>query len=210
MPMTRPLLALVLALSVGTVARAADFPLAGSKISLKDGSSPKKRKITFQGRFAGDLGSMNPNDGATLRVVGGQGEGDSGLIVLGPNWQALPKSKGFRYVDKTQSAGGISSILLRKSKGTSGRIKITGGNAKWTYEVAMPQTTVTVTMTIGDAKLCTQFDSPKTNTSKKRVTGVAPKALDACPCDKFDSTWEAIQTVIFERHGCTEQTCHGP
>ena len=37
-------------------ARAADFPLAGSKISLKDGSSPSKRRVTFQARFAGDLG----------------------------------------------------------------------------------------------------------------------------------------------------------
>src|SRR5262249_21282525 len=61
--------------------------------------------------------------------------------------------------------------------------------------------------TIGQAKLCSQFSDPKTH--RQRVTGQSATALDACPCDKFDSTWEAIQTVIFDRHGCTDQTCHG-
>jgi hypothetical protein len=28
-------------------------------------------------------------------------------------------------------------------------------------------------------------------------------------CDKFDSTFAAIQSSIFERHGCTAETCHG-
>src|SRR5262245_877031 len=29
-------------------------------------------------------------------------------------------------------------------------------------------------------------------------------------CDQsFDSTFAAIQTVIFERHGCTQNACHG-
>lgn len=26
---------------------------------------------------------------------------------------------------------------------------------------------------------------------------------------QFDSTWDAIQTVIFNRYGCTESVCHG-
>jgi hypothetical protein len=204
----RSLVALaVLVLATGPAARADDFPLAGSKISLKDGTSASKRRVTFQARYAGDLGAMSPNDGATLRIVGGPGEGDSGLIRLGPNWRTLPKSKGFRYTDRTQSAGGISSIILRRGKGTGGRIKIVGGNTNWAYQVAMAQTVVTVTLTIGDAKLCAQFSEPKTR--RQRVTGQSAAPLDACPCDKFDSTWEAIQTVIFERHGCTDQTCHG-
>ena len=204
--LTRPLVAVALLLTLGvTAARAADFPLAGSKISLKDGA-PSKRKVTFEARFSADLMGMSPNDGSTLRIVGGPGEGDSGLIRLGPNWRTLPKSKGFRYFDQTQSAGGIESILLRRGK-SGGRIKIVGGEANWTYQVAVPQTAVTVTLTIGDAKLCAHFAQPKTR--RQRVVGSATKALDVCPCEKFDSTWEAIQTVIFARHGCTDQTCHG-
>jgi hypothetical protein len=204
----RLLVALTAALlAVGSPAYADDFPLAGSKISLKDGATPAKRRVTFQARYAGDLGSMTPNDGSTLRVIGGPGEGDTGLIRLGPNWRSLPKGKGFRYLDKTQSAGGVQSILLRKGKGSGGRIKITGGSANWAYQIAKAQTVVTVTLTIGEAKLCAQFTNPKTR--RQRVTGQSAEPLDACPCDSFDSTWDAIQTVIFERHGCTDIACHG-
>jgi hypothetical protein len=205
--LTRPLVALMLGLTLGaTSARAADFPLAGSKISLKDGE-PSKRRVTFQARFSGDLGAMDPNDGSTLRVTGGPGEGDTGLISLGPNWRTLPKGKGFRYVDKTRSAGGVESILLRKGKNGGGRLKLVGGNANWAYTVEKAQTVVTVTLTIADAKLCAQFSTPKTK--KQRVTGQAPQALDACPCETFDSTWHAIQKIIFENRGCTDQLCHG-
>jgi hypothetical protein len=185
----RSLLTLALVLGFGaTSVRAGDYPLAGSKISLKDSSTPSKRRVTFQARYSGDLGSMSPNDGSTLRIYGGPGEGDTGLIRLGPNWRALPKSKGFRYQDTTHSAGGISSILLRKGKGGSGRIKITGGSTNLAYQVTKAQSVVNVLMTIGDAKLCAQFSSPKTK--KQRVIGSSAQALDACPCDKFDSTWD--------------------
>ena len=205
---TRSLMALAVALTLGLpVARAADFPLAGSKISLKDGKSAAKRRVTFQARYAGDLGAMSPNDGSTLRIYGGPDEGDSGLIRLGPNWRSLPKSKGFRYVDSTQSAGGIRSIVVRKGKNGSGRIKIVGGSANWAYAVTKAQSAVTVLLTIGDAKLCAQFSAPKTR--KQRVTAQSAQPLDACPCDSFDSTWDAIQTVVFARQGCTEATCHG-
>jgi hypothetical protein len=199
------LLALVLAVGA-PAARAADFPLSGSKISLKDGATAAKRRVTFQARYTGDLGSMSPNDGSTLRIYGGPGEGDTGLIELGPNWRRLPKNKGFRYSDKTRSAGGIESILLR-TKGARGRIKISGGSANLAYQVTTVQSVVTVLLTVGDAKLCAQFTSPKTK--KQRVTGQAADPLASCPCDKFDSTWDAIQTVVFARHGCTQATCHG-
>jgi hypothetical protein len=209
MPM-RSLLTLALVIGFGaTSVRAGDFPLAGSKISLKDSSTPSKRRVTFQARYSGDLGSMSPNDGSTLRIYGGPGEGDTGLIQLGPNWRTLPKNKGFRYQDTTQSSGGISSVLLRKGKGGSGRIKITGGSANLAYQVTTTQSVVNVLLTIGDAKLCAQFGSPKTVTKKQRVTASSAQALDACPCDKFDSTWDAIQSVVFARHGCTDATCHG-
>ncbi len=207
-PLTRFLFTLALLGGLCASALAADFPLASSKISLKDGKNPATRKVTFQARYSGDLGSMDPNfDGSTLRIYGGPGEGDSGLVRLGPNWRTLPKGKGLRYEDKTQSAGGIRSILLRKGKGSGGRLKIAGGNAGWAYQVAMPQTVVTVTLAISDAKLCAQFSSVKTK--KQRVSGASDKALASCPCEKFDSTWNAIQTAIFERHGCTNVTCHG-
>jgi hypothetical protein len=171
MRLTRPLMALVCALALGaTTVRADDFPLAGSKINLKDGKSPSKRRIVFVGKYGGDLGGMNPNfDGASLRVAGGPGEGDSGLIQLGPNWKNLPKGKGFRYTDKTQSAGGIQSILLRKGKSGGGRIKVTGGSTNWAYQIAMPQTTITVTLPLGSAKPCARPARPRRRSKPVRA-----------------------------------------
>src|SRR5690349_19947305 len=108
---TRPRIAvLARALSGGTTAaRAAEYPLDGSKISLKDSSTPAKRRVTFQALYTGDLGTMHPNGGSTLRIYGAPGEGDTGLLLLGPIWRTLTNGKGFRYFDKTQSAGGIES-----------------------------------------------------------------------------------------------------
>ena len=205
----RPVARLALAIvALGApLALATDFPLAGSRISLKDGKTPAARRVSFVARYTTDLGTMDPNfDGVTLRVYGAPGEGDSGLITLGPNWHTLPKGKGFRYADRTQSAGGIRSVLIRKAK-HGGRVKITGGAAKWTYAVAKAQTVVTVTLEIGSSKLCAQFTNPTTKGT--RVVGRADSALAACPCEKFDSTWAAIQSVIFERRGCTDAVCHG-
>jgi hypothetical protein len=201
------LLILAVLTCTALVARANDFPLEGSKITLKGGTKAAKRRIAFEGKFAGSLGDMNPNfDGSSLRIYGGPGEGDSGLIRLAPNWKSLPHGKGYRYSDKTQSAGGIRSIVLHKGKG-GGHIKIAGGSANWAYAITGPQTVVTVTLTIGQTKLCAQFADPKNKT--QRVSGDAPDPLSACPCEKFDSTWEAIQTVIFQRDGCTDTICHG-
>src|SRR5262245_34260209 len=38
--------------------------------------------------------------------------------------------------------------------------------------------------------------------------GVNPDGSGEC-ADSFDSTYDAIQTVIFERGGCTAEACHG-
>jgi hypothetical protein len=44
------------------------------------------------------------------------------------------------------------------------------------------------------------------------VLGVSA-LINGCDCqsasETFSSTWEGIQKTIFERHGCTEQICHG-
>lgn len=44
------------------------------------------------------------------------------------------------------------------------------------------------------------------------VLGVSA-LINGCYCqsasDSFSSTWEGIQKTIFERHGCTDQICHG-
>ncbi|MBM4265627.1 MAG: hypothetical protein FJ144_03260 [Deltaproteobacteria bacterium] len=38
---------------------------------------------------------------------------------------------------------------------------------------------------------------------------VSPPSPTPGSCAEFASTFEAIQTVVFERHGCTQEVCHG-
>ncbi len=200
----------LLAPAMASAAGGPEFPLGASKIQMEGGAKPGKRRVNFQARWSGDSSGM-PNPafaGATLRVVGGADEGDSGLIRLANgNWRAIPGGKGYVYSDKTQSAGGIKTVVLRLGKKGGGRLKIAGGKNGWSYEVTREQTAVTVTLMIGEARFCAVFSPVKTKRSK--VQGAAKDAPATCPCDTFDSTFAAIQAAVFERNGCTEAACHG-
>ncbi len=197
--------------TASALAAAVEFPLASSRIQLVDSGKPSKRKVSFQAKWSGDVGSMDDPrfTSSTLRVIGGPGEGDSGLLRLAEgNWKPLGKNKGFRYADPAGNIGGIKSVMLRFAKG-GGRVKITGGKDRWAYQLASAQSAITVTLTVGGRTWCAQFAGPNEKNKRGRLVASAATALAACPCDTFASTWEAIQTVIFERNGCADQACHG-
>jgi hypothetical protein len=206
--------ALVLPLAIAATAAAVDYPLGSSRIIMADGA-PAKRKIQFQAHWTGALDPMpDLSSGATLRITGGTGEGDSGLITLSAaKWHQLPKGAGFRYSDKSATAGGIRTVLVKTTK-HGGKVKIAGGSARWAYRLQKAPSTVVVLLRLGDAQLCAQFDSPRVK--GKRLRGKAAKAPAACPssensslCQQEDSTWAAVQTAIFANHGCTSSSCHG-
>jgi hypothetical protein len=203
---------LSLVVSIGA-ARAADtperqFPLAASKLTLAGGTKPGARRLSFTARWSGAMSPM-PNPafpGTTLRIIGGPGEGDSGVIHLNQlKWRALPKGKGYRYNDPQGTAGGIKVILIRTTK-DGGRVKIVGGSGNWRYQVTKPQSVITITMISDTTRWCAQLSSPKT--IKTKVHGVAQAALASCPCDTYASTWEAIQGTIIARNSCTNSACH--
>ena len=57
-------------------------------------------------------------------------------------------------------------------------------------------------------------DPPPTNPGPTDPGPTDPGPTDPGPSDPactdtFDSTFDAIQTIIFERHGCTAEVCHG-
>lgn len=185
-----------------------EFPMAGSKIEVAGSSNPKKRKISFQGSWSGSLdGVPDPNfAGSSLRISGGPGEGNSGLIRLGANWRQLPKGKGWKYTDKGGVAGGIRQIVLKTGK-KRGKIAIVGGKERLAYVVTGPQTQVTVTLRLGEARFCAVFGN--VSTKKDKVRGKASPAPATCPCETFDTTFDAIRSVIFDRNGCTQAACHG-
>src|SRR5690349_14298591 len=137
------ILASFVATGTAGVAHAQEFLLGGGKLQMSEGTTPSKRKVTFQGRWTqtGSTGMANPTvDGPTLRVFGGPNEGDSGLIRLANgNWRPLKNGKGFQYNDATQSAGGIKTVVVKAAK-KGGTVKVVGGKEKWAYSLAKPQT----------------------------------------------------------------------
>ncbi|HEV7731633.1 MAG TPA: hypothetical protein VGR62_05700 [Candidatus Binatia bacterium] len=184
-----------------------EYPMSGG-IQLAEGATPAKRRVNFQGKWSQPAtGMANPVvAGATLRVYGAPQEGDSGIIRLAnAYWRPLKNGKGFQYSDATQSAGGIRSVVVKSTK-KGGLVKIAGGKESWAYRLATQPTAINVALTIGDARFCAAFTQPKNK--KGKSVGRAKRAPAACPCDQFDSTWAAIQTVIFERRGCTSLLCH--
>ena len=202
---------LVLAAGVASALPAAaatgpQYPLGAGSLELVGGAST--RAIDFRARWTGAAGMTDPNFAdVTLRVVGGRTEGDSGLIRLEPgHWYPLPGGKGYRYSDPRGRAGGVRKIVLR-ADGSGGSIRIVGGSERWAYRVTGKQSVVTVTLVIGEARWCAQFEKPRTR--KARVKGRSTTAPPQCPCEPYDSTFQSIQAAVFERAGCTEQACHG-
>ena len=67
-----------------------------------------------------------------------------------------------------------------------------------------------MTFTVGKARWCAQFQTGSfVKNTGGRVVAKRAAAPGSCPCERADSTFQAIQNQIFERHGCTQVVCHG-
>ena len=142
------LLAAVLSIILATGAsRAADadgeqqYPLGKASLVLSS------KAVNFSGQWsAAESNLPNPVfDGATLRIVGGVGEGDSGILRLpGGNWTS--KKNGYVYKDPKGRVGGIKMVQLARKKQSVGEVKIVGRKG-WPFAVNGPQSVVTVTLT---------------------------------------------------------------
>jgi hypothetical protein len=145
--------------------------------------------------------------GATLRIAGASGEGDSGPITLpAAHWSG--GGRALRYTDRTGSAGGIRSIVLRVGK-RGGKLRIVGGGKAWRYAVDGPQSRIGVVLTIGTSRWCTEFPQSGLKTRRDRVRGRLDAPPAECPCvGNVESTWAAVRQ-LFEAHGCTASACHG-
>jgi cysteine-rich repeat protein len=157
----------IAALAASTVI-AADHPIAGDSLLLKDPvGKPDKRVVSF--KASRDL-AIDPSQTADPRSVGaiveltgaGIGDGATGPIVLPPGgfWKGLgtpPGSKGYKFYDKNRT-NGIKQVMFKPgSKG--GQLQITGGGPNWPYAVTQPQTAVLVKFTIGSDVYCGNFST---------------------------------------------------
>jgi len=192
----------------------AEHPLSSSKLALSD-TKPNRRHVIFKGRFTPQGQMDNPSfAGSTLRISGTSAtDGDSGVIALdAAKWHALgrpPGSGGYRYKDPSGSAGGVTFVMVKQGK-RHGSFKVIGGKTNWTYAITGPQTGVTLKFTVGKGRWCAEFSGKDfAKNVARRVVAHSKTGPASCPCDRFTSTFEAIQSVIFERHQCNQAACHG-
>jgi hypothetical protein len=183
-----------------------EYPLGSSKLAIVNGSKASRRHLALEGKWTGDLAAMDPVfESSSLRINGGTGS-DTGIVRLNASrWKQLAKQKGFKYSDPRPDDG-IRTVLIRRTK-TGGKLKITGTGGDWSKIVNGAGNSIEVTFSIGKARWCALFANPRRG--KQSVKGTEGAAPASCPCESFPSTFAAIQTVIFDRYGCTQAACHG-
>jgi hypothetical protein len=180
---------------------AVQLPLRQSKLVLADGNGGGAPGVTLSGKWKERTPSaLNPTvEVATLRIFGGFG-GDTGPIRLpSANWSA--RKGGWRYEDPSGAAGGITAIDLKVGK-KGGKIRLTGGGARWPYQIGEgAPTALSAVLSFSHVQWCAQFPAPKRNGSGVKAKSKKGPIL-------LQSTWEGVQ-AIFERRGCLAAACHG-
>ncbi|MCC6764702.1 MAG: PQQ-dependent sugar dehydrogenase [Deltaproteobacteria bacterium] len=166
MPCRLRSLALGIAALAASTVIAADHPIGGDYLLLKDPpGKPEKRSVNFKALkdLAIDPGQAgDPRTlGATIELSGAGGGGATGPIALAPGfWKGLgnpPGSKGYKYFDKARATG-VKQVLFKPgSKG--GQLQVTGGGAAWPYAVTQMQSAVAVRFQIGGETYCGNFTS---------------------------------------------------
>lgn len=167
---------------VGPAVRAADHPVAGDRLSLRDPAGrPDGCSVKFKAAkdFAIDptSGADATVVGATLEVVGANpGDGNTGPVTLpAALWTGLGKpagSKGYKFKDASRSDG-IKTIAL-KSGNSGGTLVISGGKSDWNYAITQPQGAIDLRLTVGGDVYCARFTSFDDNEAGKVKAKLAP------------------------------------
>ena len=152
-------------------AGAADRPVGGDRLTLRDPEAGTQRRVV---RFAATRDaaidtaqSADPRVvGATLEVVGGNpGDGSSGIVTLpAGSWKGLGNpegSRGYRFSDPDRNSG-IRSVKLRPGA-RGGSLAIVGGGSDWPYAVTQAQGTIDVRLTLGGDVYCARFGTYQVN-----------------------------------------------
>jgi cysteine-rich repeat protein len=139
-----PVLVVAMALSA---ANAAEHPLAGRLLQLKDPPAAARRRVRLVVAGMDPVGDPRVV-GATLEV---SGIGSSGTVALrAAHWSALGAA-GFRYLDPA-AEGGVRKLVLR-----GGTLTVAGGGRGWAYRVAGPQGAIDARFRIGTDVYCARF-----------------------------------------------------
>ncbi len=181
-------LAALLTAALSTAGWAADHPVQGDFLKLKDSTNAKQKRVIFRAvRDAAIDPAAAPDPrstGATFEVVGaGAADGASGAIALDPSlWTGLGKpagSKGYRYLDRTVAFGIRKVVFKPGNKG--GKLIVVGKDANWPYSVNQPQQgPIAVRFDIGGEVYCARFEAAS---FVKNDNGILRARNAAAPAD---------------------------
>jgi cysteine-rich repeat protein len=155
-----------LLLALAATAAAADHPVGGDLLMLRDPAAPRARRIRF---VASRDAAIDPAQAGDPRKLVGRleiagsafGDGASGPIALDPAlWKGLGRpagSNGYRYRDPERRSG-VAKLVLRKGK-RGGTLLASGGGPAWPYRITQRQGAVSVRFTVGDEVYCAAFTS---------------------------------------------------
>lgn len=176
-----------LVMTLAAAAFAADRPVAGDRLLLKDpAGKAAARSVRFKASKDPSIDPATGDDpsvaGATLEVVGSNpGDGATGPVSLPADaWTGLGKpagTKGYRFNDPNRT-GGIKTVILRPGA-RGGSLAIAGGGSNWPFAVTQPQGTIDVRLVLGGDTYCARFDTFDANAPGK-VKGRSAPALASC------------------------------
>jgi cysteine-rich repeat protein len=181
MPDRLPTAALAAILLAGPTL-AADHPIAGNLLRLRDGGAAARRvrfRATREPALVPPVGDPR-TAGAVLEIVGsGPGDGTTGSIALeGHRWRGLgPRGRrGWRWSDPGSTTG-IRSVVLRTG-GRGGSLSIDGGGRHWSYPLSRAQAAVDVRLAVGGELFCARFTRFAQNRAGRLLARNAARPAD--------------------------------
>ncbi len=168
---------------------AADHPIAGDKIVLKDpAGNPAHRSVKFKAtKDAGIDPSVggDPRALGAMLVIGGRGAGDGssgGFTLDASKWEGLgepPGAKGYKWLDPAFT-NGIRKVFFKPGP-KGGLLTVAGKGAAWAYAISQAQIgPIDVHFTIGADVWCATFPA---STFQQNVAGKLNAALASAPAD---------------------------
>jgi cysteine-rich repeat protein len=179
MPCVRTI-SLVLLL-IATTALAADHPIGGDRLILKDPPDVSRRLMRFRATRDPAVDPSVAADprtaGATIEVTGaGPGDGATGPITLPANlWTGLgrpPGSNGYKFLDPNVTNGVKKALFKSGSQG--GSLTLSGGKNAWPYAITQAQGSISVRFTVGSDVYCAEFTTFTRNEPEKVIAKDAP------------------------------------
>jgi cysteine-rich repeat protein len=177
---------LVLVLLLASVSLAADRPVAGDRLTLKDPvGRPERRSVRFKAArdtAVDPLAGADPRVlGATLEIAGANaGDGNTGPITLAAGfWAGLGNpagSKGYRFKDPLRTTG--VKVVTLKSGGGGGTLAISGGQSNWPYAITQAQGPIDLRLTLGTDVYCARFTTFDHNEPGRVRAKLAPAPPD--------------------------------